>query len=111
MIKDTGDKIGAGRSAGDRKGDGSLKKASEGTDAAAIDARMEQFTQAQHKAAEALYSGGCRRRRRGRATGGGASQGTRAAHPQARSAEDAEGDVIDAEVGRRGKEAVTIPSE
>jgi len=76
-----------------------VRKAGEGTDAAAIERALEQLTQAQHKAAESLYQQ--------QSAGGGAAGGPGCgdgAAGQARPAEDKKsGDVIDAEVVDEGK--------
>jgi hypothetical protein len=73
-----------------------LKKASAGTDVEAISKAMEHLTQAQHKAAEALY----KKTSAGGGTGGGGDQGGGApgggAGPEGAGA--AKDDVIDAEV-------------
>src|SRR4051795_3705211 len=52
MLKDTGDKLGAGEKAAIESAMEAVKKASEGSDAAAIQKALDQLTTAQHKAAE-----------------------------------------------------------
>jgi molecular chaperone DnaK len=94
MIKDTGDKLPADQKAAVESAIEELKKASAGTDVAAINQAMDQLTKAQHAAAETLYkkaqSGGSEG-----GQGGGASQGGNGAEAGATSGKD---DVIDAEV-------------
>ena len=55
MIKDTGDKLSAADRQAIETAMEAVKKANEGTDAAAIQRALEQLTAAQHKAAETLY--------------------------------------------------------
>ena len=55
MLKDTGDKLGAADKQAVEAAMEAVKTASAGTDAAAIQSALDQLTQAQHKAAEALY--------------------------------------------------------
>jgi molecular chaperone DnaK len=100
LLKDTGDKIsGADKSAIESAME-AVKQASAGTDAAAIQRALDQLTQAQHKAAEALYkqqaAGGA-----GPSAGGGPGEGGGASSGSGGSA--AKGDVIDAEVVDEGK--------
>ena len=59
MLKDTGDKLGAGGTRGDRSGDRGLKKAIEKNDAAVNqECACERLTAAQHAAAETLVPAG-----------------------------------------------------
>jgi molecular chaperone DnaK len=96
MLKDMGEKIGAAdRSAIESAMEG-VKKAIEGTDAAAIEKALEQLTAAQHKAAEAMY--------KQQAPGGGPSSGPGGGEASAPSGPDAKSDVIDAEVVDEGKQ-------
>ena len=96
FIKDTGDKLSAGDRQAIETAAESLRKALESNDPAAIDRAMEELTQAQHKAAAALYqqtaSGGA-----GQARGGDSAAGHGPSGGGANAA-DAKGDVIDAEV-------------
>src|SRR5262244_4030933 len=55
MVKDTGDKLGSAEKAAIESAMEAVKKATEGTDAAAIQKALDELTSAQHKAAEALY--------------------------------------------------------
>jgi molecular chaperone DnaK len=102
FIKDTGEKLSAGDRQAIETAAESLKKALESNDPAVIDRAMEELTQAQHKAAAALYqqtaSGGAGQGRGGEgAAAHGASGGPA-------NAADAKGDVIDAEVVDEGKQ-------
>jgi len=96
MIKDAGDKLSAEDKQAVESAVEELKKASAGTDVEAISKAMERLTQAQHKAAEALY----KKTSAGGGTGGGGDQGGGApgggAGPEGAGA--AKDDVIDAEV-------------
>src|SRR5687767_5565451 len=91
MVQEMGDKLPASDKAAVETAIASLKTAMTANDTAGMTSAMEQLTQAQHKAAEALYkqagsggSGGA-----GASGGSGGSEG---------SAADGAGDVIDAEV-------------
>ena len=64
MIKDAGDKLSASDRAAVESAIEELKKASAGTDVAAINAAMEALTKAQHTAAESLYKNAQIRRSR-----------------------------------------------
>src|ERR1051326_1137801 len=55
MLKDVGDKIGASDKSAIESAMEAVKKAGEGSDTAAIERALDQLTQAQHKAAEAMY--------------------------------------------------------
>src|SRR6516164_6789641 len=55
MLKDMGDKISAADRQAIETAMEALKKANEGSDAAAINRGLEQLTNAQHKAAESMY--------------------------------------------------------
>ncbi len=99
MIKDTGDKLSASDKQAIETAMESVKKASEGTDAAELQRALDQLTSAQHKAAEALYK---QQAPGGGAAGGGASGG--GAAPGASAGGDQKGDVIDAEVVDEGKQ-------
>jgi molecular chaperone DnaK len=100
MIKDTGDKLASADRQGIESAVEDLKKAMEGTDAAAVQRALDQLTAAQHKAAEALY------RQQAQATGssgtgtGAGSASSGGAQPESGGAK---GDVIDAEVVDEGK--------
>ena len=103
MIKDTGDKLGAADKSAIEAAMDEVKKASEGTDSAAIQKALDNLTAAQHKAAETLYKQGGA----GGAAAGGSGPGDGAAGGAsggASGASDApKGDVIDAEVVDEGK--------
>jgi molecular chaperone DnaK len=102
MLKDTGDKLGAGDRQAIETAIEGLKRAIEGQDAAAIQKALDALTSAQHKAAEALYRQQSAGSGPGAGPGGGASAG---AGPQEATsgAEQKTGDVIDAEVVDEGK--------
>ena len=98
MIQDMGDKLPSSDKAAVESAVEALKSAISGGDAAAMTRAMEQLTQAQHKAAEALY-------KNTGATGapGAEGQGPAGAGPQGSagagpSGAPESGDVIDAEV-------------
>jgi molecular chaperone DnaK len=101
LLKDTGEKLGAGDRQAIESAMEAVKKASEGTDTAAIERALEGLTAAQHKAAESLYkqqaSGSSGPGAPGGAdsAGGGAAGGAGASGGQ-------QGDVIDAEVVDEG---------
>jgi len=102
MIKDTGDKISSSDRQAIESAMEAVKQAIAGTDGKAIQNALDQLTQAQHKAAEALYrsqaagaSGASGGGDAGPSAGGGASSGA--------SGGEAKGDVIDAEVVDEGK--------
>ena len=102
LIRDTGEKLSAAdRQAIETAMDG-VRKANEGTDAAAIERALDQLTAAQHKAAESLY--------KQQATGGaapdaGATSGAGQPGAAAGNAAGGQGgDVIDAEVVDEGKQ-------
>jgi len=98
MIQDMGDKLPSSDKAAVESAVEALKSAISGGEAAAMTSAMEQLTQAQHKAAEALY-------KNTGATGapGAEGQGPTGAGPQGSagagpSGAPESGDVIDAEV-------------
>ena len=102
MIKDAGDKLAPEDKQAVESAIEELKKANAGTDVDAISKAMDQLTQAQHKAAEALYkktssSGGGEG---GGAQGGGGAHGGGGAQGGGggEGAGAAKDDVIDAEV-------------
>jgi molecular chaperone DnaK len=104
MIKDAGEKLGAADRQAIESAMEAVKKASEGSDATAIQKALDQLTAAQHKAAESLY--------RQQASGGGAPGGDGpGAGPAGQAPGDStgsqggqkSGDVIDAEVVDEGK--------
>src|SRR5439155_14399625 len=100
MLKDTGDKIGASERAAIESAMESVKSATSGTDAAAIQRALDELTSAQHKAAEALY----RQQASGAgASGGGATGGGASTASGGAASEQKSGDVIDAEVVDEGK--------
>jgi molecular chaperone DnaK len=100
LLKDTGDKLSAAEKQAIEEAMEAVKKANEGTDAAAIQKALDQLTTAQHKAAESLYKQG------GAAGGaGGPDAGGAGAAPGGAGSASSEpqGDVIDAEVVDEGK--------
>ena len=95
MLQEMGDKLAAGDKAAVEGAVAALKSAHEANDTAAMTQAMEQLTQAQHKAAEAIY------KQAGPSAPGGA--GPDGAGPSADAAGGGQpgggaGDVIDAEV-------------
>jgi molecular chaperone DnaK len=98
MVQDMGDKLGSSDKAAVETAIEELKKAVNSNDTAAMTRAMEQLTQAQHRAAEALY----------KQTGAGAGAGAGSSGPQGSAGASgagagstgggAQGDVIDAEV-------------
>ena len=96
MLQDMGSKLAASDKAAVEAGIEALKSALASGDAAAMTKAMEQLTQAQHKAAEALYKQG--------SAGSGGSQGSEGAGAEGSPGSGgsgtgaAAGDVIDAEV-------------
>jgi molecular chaperone DnaK len=102
LLKDTGEKLGAADRQAIEGAMEAVKKASEGSDTAAIERALEGLTAAQHKAAESLYkqqasgSSGPGAPGGGDSSGGGAAGGAGASGGQ-------QGDVIDAEVVDEGK--------
>ncbi len=96
MIKDTGDKLSSSDKAAIESAIEAVKKAGEGTDAGELQRALDQLTQAQHKAAEALY--------RQQASGPSAGTGQQAPGGDGGAGGEApKGDVIDAEVVDEGK--------
>ncbi len=93
MLQDMGEKLGGDDKTAVQTAIESLKTAIGGDDLAAINTAMEALTQAQHKAAEAIY-------KQGAAEGGGAGgeAGAQAETPGGDGSAEGEGDVIDAEV-------------
>jgi molecular chaperone DnaK len=100
MLKDTGDKLGAAERQAVETAMEHVKKAGEGSDVAAVERALNALTEAQHRAAEALYrqtqSGG------GPTPGGGAPPPGDGA-PKGDGQAGGGGDVIDAEVVDEGK--------
>ena len=90
MLQDMGAKLAASDKAAVEAGIAALKSALASNDAAAMTKAMEQLTQAQHKAAEALYKQG--------ATGAGGAGSEGSAGSAGSGTGAAPGDVIDAEV-------------
>jgi molecular chaperone DnaK len=99
MLKDTGDRLAPAEKAAIESAMAEAKKATEGTDAAAIQRALDALTTAQHKAAEALY----RTQAQGQPTGGSQQSSPGAGGQQSQSSEQKQGDVIDAEVVDEGK--------
>jgi molecular chaperone DnaK len=92
MILDMGDKLGASDKAAVQSAIDALKSAVSSNDVAAINRAMEQLTQVQHKAAEALY------KQAGTASSTGPEAGTAGDAGAQPPGGAAPGDVIDAEV-------------
>jgi molecular chaperone DnaK len=96
MLQDTGGKLSPADKAAVEAAVESLKAATSSNDTAAMNSAMALLTQAQHKAAEALY------KQAGSATGGSSAAGApgsgAAGEGGAEGAGGAPGDVIDAEV-------------
>jgi molecular chaperone DnaK len=101
MVQDMGDKLDASDKAAVQSAIESLKNAMNANDTAAMNSAMQQLTQAQHKAAEALY------KQAGTAGGSGGSGGSEGSAGSGGSAAGAggaaPGDVIDAEVVEEDK--------
>ncbi|HEV8209163.1 MAG TPA: molecular chaperone DnaK [Vicinamibacterales bacterium] len=103
LLKDTGDKLSAADKQAVEQAMEALKKANEGTDAAAIQTALDQLMSVQHKVAESLYKqggaaggpGAAGPADAGAAPGGGAGPSAESSGPK--------GDVIDAEVVDEGK--------
>jgi molecular chaperone DnaK len=96
LLKDTGDKMSAEDRGAIEAAMEAVKKASEGSDTAALTTALEQLTTAQHKAAETLY--------KQQAAGGGAAGGPTSGGASAGGEASGSGDVIDAEVVDEGKQ-------
>ena len=102
LIRDTGEKLSAAdRQAIETAMDG-VRKANEGTDAAAIERALDQLTAAQHKAAESLYKQQAAGAASG--TGGPAAGAAGTSGAASGAASQPKGDVIDAEVVDEGKQ-------
>jgi len=91
MVKDAGDKLSAGDRAAVESAIEELKKASAGTDMAAITQAMDALTKVQHAAAENLY-------KQAQAPGGGDQGTSPGGQGSAEPSGSKPGDVIDAEV-------------
>ena len=99
MLQDMGSKLTASDKAAVETAIESLKGAMSNNDTAGMNKAMEQLTQAQHKAAEALYKqAGTAAGASGAPGAEGASGGGAEGSPGAAGAGGASGDVIDAEV-------------
>jgi molecular chaperone DnaK len=98
LLKETGDKVSASDKQAIEAAMESVKKANEGTAAAAIQLALDQLTAAQHKAAESLN-------KQQAAGGGGGPDSSAGGHAPGGSSSGSrpEGDVIDAEVVDEGK--------
>jgi molecular chaperone DnaK len=94
MLKDAGEKLSASDRTAVESAIEELKKASAGTDVAAITAAMDALNKAQHAAAESLYKNAQASGAGGGDQGGGAGSGGGGSEP----AGEKQGDVIDAEV-------------
>ncbi len=95
MLKDTGDKLGAAEKAPIESAMEAVKKAVEGSDAAAIQKALDELTSAQHKAAEALYKSQAASQGPSDSSG---SSGSNASQGSQEQGSEKTGDVIDAEV-------------
>jgi len=106
MLKDTGDKLGGSDKQAIEAAMDAVKKASEGTDAPAIQKALDQLMSAQHKAAESLYKQQAAGAPGGPGAAGGAEpgRGSGSASSGASSESGPKGDVIDAEVVDEGKQ-------
>ena len=101
LVKDSADKISASDKQAIESAIEGVKKASEGTDAKAIQTALDQLMAAQHKAAEAMY----KQQASGPGAGGpGAEAGAGAAAGSTSGGGEPKGDVIDAEVVDEGKQ-------
>jgi molecular chaperone DnaK len=92
LLADAGEKLGASEKAAVQGAIDTLKQAIEKTDADAIRRGMDALTQAQHRAAEALY------RQAGPTSGPGGESAGPSSGPSGGGQEPAGADVIDAEV-------------
>jgi len=106
MLKDTGDKLGGSDKQAIEAAMDAVKKASEGTDAPAIQKALDELMSAQHKAAESLYKQQAAGAAGGPGAAGGAEpgRGSGSASSGASSESGPKGDVIDAEVVDEGKQ-------
>lgn len=104
LLKDTGDKLSAAEKQAIEEAMDAVKKANEGTDAAAIQKALDQLTTAQHKAAESLYKQGAAAGGPGPGAGG-PGEAAGGAAGAAGAATEAKSDVIDAEVVDEGKQS------
>jgi molecular chaperone DnaK len=95
MLKDTGDKLGAAEKTAIESAMEAVKKASEGSDAAAIQKALDDLTAAQHKAAEALYKSQAAGQG---AEAGGSSGSSGSTGSTGSQGSEKTGEVIDAEV-------------
>ncbi len=92
MVKDAGEKLSAADRSAVESAMEELKKASAGTDVAAINQAMDALTKAQHAAAESLY-------KQTQSAGGGGEQGGGTPPPGGgQTSDEKQGEVIDAEV-------------
>src|SRR5471032_2578777 len=110
LLKETGDKLTAADKQAIETAMDSVKKANEGTDAAAIQRALDVLTAAQHKAAESLYKQGAAAGGpsgaggSGGAAGPGDAAGAGGAGSGSTGSTGPKGDVIDAEVVDEGKQ-------
>jgi molecular chaperone DnaK len=93
LVKDAGDKLSATERGAIESAVADVKKALESNDTAAMNRALEALTQAQHKAAEAMYR---QQQQPGTGTPPGAGAGPASGSQPGAGAQD--GDVIDAEV-------------
>ncbi len=94
MVREMGDKLGSSDKAAVEAAIEELKKAITANDTTAMTRAMEQLTQAQHRAAEALY----RQAGAGAGAGAGSSGSPGSSGSSGSGASPGQGDVIDAEV-------------
>jgi molecular chaperone DnaK len=97
LLKDLGEKVSAADRAAIETAMEAVKKASEGSDTAAVERALEQLTAAQHKAAEAMYKQQAQ-------SGGGPESGGAGPGGGASAGGGQPSDVIDAEVVDEGKQ-------
>jgi molecular chaperone DnaK len=99
MLQDMGSKLSSTDKAAVETAIEQLKSAISSNDTAAMNRAMEQLTQAQHRAAEALYKNAGAAAGAGGSEGSAGSEGAGSAGSQGSAdAQAAQGDVIDAEV-------------
>jgi molecular chaperone DnaK len=98
MLKDTGDKLGSSEKAAIESAMEAVKKSMEGSDAASIQKALDDLTNAQHKAAEALYKSQAAGQGSDNAGGGSQGPGAQGSGSSQGSKGSEAGEVIDAEV-------------
>jgi molecular chaperone DnaK len=98
MLKDAGDKLSASEKQPVEAAIQALKDAIEKNDATAIKSALDNLTQAQHKAAEALYRSSAQTAGAGAGAGASGASGSSSGSGSSTESGRKEGDVIDAEV-------------